>query len=163
MARWYRWATAMAWCVAAWPLAASDAIRSGHSADTIKLTQLACEAGRAYARRDLDTLEAMTAEDFVQTDARGRVRTHPQWRDYVSNRKTEFSIQCDAIEVRFYAEVAVVTGAWTYTRKTTATDAVTHTRWTSVWTKSDTGWKRHLFQSTYINPNADACATQAPP
>ena len=155
-------AMAMVCSLAAWPVAASDAIRPDHAADTIALTQLACEAGRAYARRDLKTLDAMTAEDYVQTDVRGKVLTRPEWRDYVQNRQSELSIRCDAIEVRYYSEVAVVTGAWTHTRKTPKDDVVTHSRWTSVWTKSAAGWKRHVFQNTYINPNADQCDTQVP-
>lgn len=163
MARSY-WAAMTVVCsLIAWPVAASDAIRAGHSADTIALTRLACEAGRAYAGRDLKTLDAMTAEDYVQTDVRGRVSTRSEWRDFVQNRKSELSIRCDAIEVRYYSEIAVVTGAWTYTRKTPRDDVVAHSRWTSVWTKTAAGWKRHVFQNTYIDPDADQCGTQLPP
>lgn len=34
-------------------------------------------------------------------------------------------------------------------------------RWTSVWTKYPNGWKRHAFQNTYINAEADRCAVAA--
>lgn len=125
------------------------------SVDTAELTRLATESGHAYARRDLAALEQLTAEDYAQTDVRGGVLNRAQWLEFVKNRKTELTVESDSIEVRFYGEVAVVTGRWTYTLKGPGPDTLSYSRWTSVWTRETNGWKRHVFQNTYINANAD--------
>ena len=49
------------------------AATTDRSADTAEHTRLAIESGRAYARRDLATLEQFTAQDYVQTDVRGGI------------------------------------------------------------------------------------------
>jgi ketosteroid isomerase-like protein len=125
-----------------------------HAVETGALTKLACEAGYAYARRDLTTLASLTADDYVQTDVRGVVLTRTEWLDFVRNRKAELSIECRDVDVRLYHDVAIVTGAWTYTHKTADKNIVTHSRWTAVWTKTPNGWKRHVFQNTYVDPTA---------
>lgn len=148
--------SALCWLAVGQQARAADA-PPYRAADTARLTQLACEAGQAYARRDLRSLDALTADDYVQTDVRGGVLQRAEWLEFVRNRESELAIACDATEIRYYGDVAVVTGAWTYTRKAAPADVVTHSRWTSVWTSSAAGWKRHAFQNTYVNPNADHC------
>jgi uncharacterized protein (TIGR02246 family) len=139
--------------------AASSAAATQRSADMGALKDLACEAGHAYAKRDVATLDRLTAEDYVQTDVRGGVLNRAQWLNFVRNRKSELMVDCDSVDVRFYGDAAVVTGGWTYTKieegKQTATS---RSRWTSVWSKSGGSWKRHAFQNTYVNPNADQSA-----
>lgn len=126
--------------------------------DTTELTRLAAEAGRAYASRDLKALEQLTAEDYLQTDVRGGVLDRRQWLEFVKNRRSELTVESDDVRVRLYGDAAVVTGYWTYTNKTDRKNNITHSRWTSFWTRSSDGWKRHAFQNTYVNPNADHCA-----
>jgi ketosteroid isomerase-like protein len=140
--------------------ASADATND-RSVDTAKLIRLATESGHAYAQRDLAALEQLTAEDYVQTDVRGGVLNRAQWLEFVKNRKSELAVESDSIEVRFYGEVAIVTGRWTYTLKGTGPDKVSYSRWTSVWTRETNGWKRHVFQNTYINANADGQVTAA--
>ena len=131
------------------------------SADIAELTRLASDAGHAYAARDLAKLEQITADDYVQTDVRGGVLTSAQWLDFVRNRRSELTVESDDVHVRFYGQVAVVTGHWTYTRKEDG--KVSYSRWTSVWTRFPEGWKRRAFQNTYVNANADLCAREAVP
>jgi ketosteroid isomerase-like protein len=130
------------------------------SAETADLTRLASEAGHAYAARDLPTLEQISAADYTQTDVRGGVLNRAQWLDFVKNRRSELTVVSDDISVRFYGRVAVVTGQWTYTKSENGADTVTYSRWTSVWTRYPEGWKRHVFQNTYVNANADRCETR---
>lgn len=140
----------------------TTAIEPGsRQADTAQLTRLACEAGQAYARRDLEALERLTADDYSQTDVRGSVLDRSAWLDFVKNRKSELAIECDDVHVRYYGDAAVVTGRWRYTNTREAEKLPTATRWTSVWTRYPEGWKRHAFQNTYINPDADRCALAA--
>jgi ketosteroid isomerase-like protein len=131
------------------------------SADATELTRLAGEAGRAYARRDLSVLEGLTADDYVQTDVRGGVLNRAQWLDFVKNRKSDLSVETDSVQVSFYGSAAVVRGRWTYTLRTDGKEVTSYSAWTSVWTRNPDGWKRHVFQNTYINSNADRCAIEA--
>ena len=145
------------WAIA---LIAPSSASSEGAADLAELTRLACDAGHAYAAQDLAALDRLTADDYFQTDVRGGVLKRLEWRDFVKNRKSVLTIECDNIEVRFYGGAAVVTGGWTYTNRKSGGDTVTHSRWTSVWTKYLDGWKRHTFQNTYVNPEADQCASK---
>ena len=130
------------------------------SADAAELTRLAGEAGRAYARRDLSALEGLTADDYVQTDVRGGVLNRAQWLDFVKNRKTDLSVETDSVQISFYGGAAVVRGRWTYTLRADGKEVTSYSQWTSVWTRNPDGWKRHVFQNTYINSNADRCAIE---
>jgi ketosteroid isomerase-like protein len=130
-------------------------------ADTTELTRLAVEAGHAYARRDLPALERLTADDYIQTDVRGGALNRSQWLEFVKNRKSELTVESDDVQVSFYGSAAVVRGYWTYTSKSDGKVVTSYSRWTSVWTRYPDGWKRHAFQNTYVNANADRCAIEA--
>jgi ketosteroid isomerase-like protein len=131
-------------------------------AASAELAALACEAGQAYARKDLAALESLTADDYMQTDVRGGVLDRKAWLEFVKNRESVLTISCDDIAVRRYGETSVVTGGWTYRSRRAEEDVVTRTRWTSVWTRDGGSWKRHLFQNTYVNSRADRCAMRLP-
>lgn len=131
---------------------------ASNQTDTAALVKLAGDAGNAYAARDLATLKQITADDYVQIDVRGRSLNRTQWLDFVENRKAELTVESDDIRVLYYGQAAVVTGHWTYTKKDGDKEVVTYSRWTSVWTRYPDGWKRHAFQNTYINAQADQCA-----
>ena len=133
-----------------------------NSAATADLIKLAADAGHAYAARDLSTLERITADDYVQTDVRGGVLTRSEWLDFVKNRRSELTVETDDVRVRYYGDVAVVTGRWTYKLKNNGQTAESNSRWTSVWTRYPNGWKRHAFQNTYVNANADRCVYPIP-
>src|SRR5258705_13546544 len=94
--------------------------------DSEVLASLACEAGRAYARRDITTLERLNADDYVQTDVRGVVTRRKEWLEFVRKRPSELSVTCEDIAVRLYGTVAVVTGGWIYTAHQQHKDLVTH-------------------------------------
>jgi ketosteroid isomerase-like protein len=143
-------------------------------ADTANLAALGCEMGRAYARQDLATLDRLNADDYTQTDTRGVVVTHGEYLEYVRQRTTDtfkngvstLSIDCDNIEVRLYGDAAVVTGEWTHSARKPEGDTSRRWRWTSMWTRYPGGWKRHAFQNTWLNLDANrptlvAAVTQA--
>ena len=140
------------------PVAGSP--EDNRSSDTVKLTNLATEAGHAYARRDLPALQRLVADDYVQTDVRGGVLNRVQWLEFVKNRKSDLTVETDDVHVTFYGTVAVVSGHWTYSMKREGKDVVTYSRWISVWTRYPDGWKRHVFQNTYVNASADRCAIE---
>jgi mannose-6-phosphate isomerase-like protein (cupin superfamily)/ketosteroid isomerase-like protein len=133
------------------------------TADIARLKESSCEMGRAYARQDLATLEELNAEDYAQTDTRGVVVTRAEYPQYVRQRTSNLiqngvsslSIDCDSIEVRLYGDAAVVTGGWTYTTKKDERNVVRRSRWTSMWTRYPKGWKRHAFQNTWVDPDAN--------
>jgi ketosteroid isomerase-like protein len=133
------------------------------NADNPQLTRLAIEAGHAHARKDLPALEQLTADDYSQIDMRGGLLNRSQWLEYVKNRKSELAVETDDVRISNYGETSVVTGHWTYTLKSPGGDKITYSRWNSVWTRDSGGWKRHNFQNTYINPNADRCLLDQKP
>jgi ketosteroid isomerase-like protein len=129
-------------------LAAPSSAGSEAMAAVAELSRVACAAGHAYASRDLTTLDKLTADDYSQIDVRGGVLKRLEWREFVRNRKSNLTVECESLEVRIYGGAAVVTGGWTYTNRKPDGDVITHSRWTSVWTKERDGWKRHAFQNT---------------
>lgn len=147
-------------------LLAAPACRTVGSAGVLKsdedarLGALACEAGRAYAAKDFASLDSLTAPDYVQTDVRGGVLDAAAWRAFVRGRPSVIGVACDSVTVRHYAGAAIVLGRWTYTRQDSGRTVIAQiSRWTSVWTREPNGWKRHVFQNTYVNSNADRCPT----
>jgi Domain of unknown function (DUF4440) len=106
--------------------------------DIAQLTSLGCEMGRAYARQDVAA-------------------------QYVKNGSSMLSIDCNDIEVRLYGNAAVVTGEWTYTVRKPEGDTSRRSRWTSMWTRYSGGWKRHAFQNTWVNPDANQPAAITAP
>jgi ketosteroid isomerase-like protein len=130
-----------------------------HASDISELTNLARDTGNAYARRDLPMLEQLTADDYVQTDVRGGILNRTQWLEFVKNRKSDLTVETDNVQISFYGNTAVVRGRWIYRSKVDVGEALSNSRWTSVWTRYDDGWKRHVFQNTYINAEADECAS----
>jgi ketosteroid isomerase-like protein len=131
---------------------------------TTQLTNLAAEAGHAYARRDLASLERLTADDYVQTDVRGGVLPRSQWLDFVRNRKSEMTVDTDNLQISFYGATAVVAAIGRTPAKTPKERTSSNTsQWTLVWTLTPAGWKRHAFQNTYVNANADHCPPPAAP
>ena len=140
---------------------AGVAIAAGASTEVAAPKQAACDAGHAHASRDIDALDRLTAEDYSPTDARGTVLKRAEWLEFVGKRTSTLTVECDGVEVNLYHGTAVVTGGWTYTNHKPDADVVTHSRWTSVWTKERATWKRHAFQNTYVNPAADRCAADS--
>ena len=128
--------------------------------DATELTALATEAGHAYARRDLAALARFTADDYTQTDVRGGVLNRAQWLEFVKNRKSDLTVETDDVQVSFLGSAAVVRGRWTYSLRKDGKETTTLSRWTSAWTRYPDGWKRHVFQNTYVNANADHCALE---
>jgi len=139
----------------------TDADDPSNTTQIAELTKLADESGRAYAARDLERLNQITADDYTQTDVRGGVLNKEQWLAFVKNRRSDLNVDTTDVRVRFYGDTAIVSGHWTYTRKEDG--KITHSQWTSVWSRSADGWKRHAFQNTYVNANADRCATESAP
>jgi len=132
-------------------LLASVAVAAGPGAatdDTAALAALGCEMGRAYARQDLATLDRLNADDYPDYV---RQRTAGTFKRGVST----LAIDCEDIHVRLYGDAAVVTGGWIYTAQKPEGGLVRRSRWTSMWTRYPAGWKRHAFQNTWVNPDAN--------
>jgi ketosteroid isomerase-like protein len=139
---------------------ASTANQSENSAsDIAELTKLASDAGHAYASRNLAALERLTADDYVQTDVRGGVLNRTQWLEFVKNRKSDLTVETDNVHVSVYGNTAVVRGHWIYHRQADGVELRSDSQWTSMWTRDGDGWKRHAFQNTYVNADADHCAS----
>ena len=131
---------------------------TGAATGVAALKEAACDAEHASASRDIDALDRLTAQDYSQADLRGAVLKRAEWLEFVGKRTSTLTIKCGGVEVNLCHGTAVVTGGWTYTNHKPDADLVTHSRWTSVWTKERATWKRHAFQNTCVNPAAGRCA-----
>ena len=138
-------------------LTASLGALAGAPTDVDTLKAAACEAGHAYASRDIIVLDRLTAQDYSQTDVRGTVPKRAEWLECARQRASTLTVECDSPEVNICHGTAVVTGGWTCTNNHAGGDVVTRSRRTSVGTKEQARWQRRAFQNTYVTPAADRC------
>lgn len=65
----------------------------------------------AVVSKDLASLDALYADDFVFTHGTGLVQTKCQWLDSLRSNETRFlSRQLDSTSIELHAEIAIVTG-----------------------------------------------------
>lgn len=78
----------------------------------------------ALVSKDLATLSALYADDFVFTHGSGLVQTKSQWLDALRSNETRYlSRQLDSTSIELHAEIAVVTGRLLVCRQSEAGEA----------------------------------------
>jgi ketosteroid isomerase-like protein len=132
---------------------ASLAVDPKRTADEKALVQLETEWSAAILAADLATLERILADDFVQVGAFGIAEKTQVIADLRSGKYkvTSMSPPRD-MKVRFFGDVAVVTGAGeeksTFQGKDTSGTWV----WTDVWVKRKGKWQAVASQATPVSP-----------
>ena len=132
---------------------ASLAADPKRTADEKALVQLETEWSAAILAADLATLERILADDFVQVGAFGSFDKKQAIADLRSGKYkvTSMSPPRD-MKVRFFGDVAVVTGAGeeksTFQGKDTSGTWV----WTDVWVKRKGRWQAVASQATPVSP-----------
>lgn len=132
---------------------ASLAVDPKRTADEKALVQLETEWSAAILAADLATLERILADDFVQVGAFGSFDKKQAIADLRSGKYkvTSMSPPRD-MKVRFFGDVAVVTGAGeeksTFQGKDTSGTWV----WTDVWVKRKGKWQAVASQATPVSP-----------
>ena len=101
---------------------------SNSTAATVNATIAAIEAVNkriedAVVSKDLTSLDALYADDFVFTHGTGLVQTKSQWLDSLRSDETRFvSRQLDSTSVELHADIAIVTGRLLVCRQSEAGD-----------------------------------------
>jgi ketosteroid isomerase-like protein len=77
----------------------------------------------AVVSKDLASLDALYADDFVFTHGTGLIQTKRQWLDALRSNGTRYlSRQLDSTSVELHAEIAIVTGRLFVCRQSEAGD-----------------------------------------
>jgi ketosteroid isomerase-like protein len=111
----------------------------------------------ALKQFDLNSMQSLLAEDYSQTDLRGKVQDRASWVDFfksyviaVHSGDAQFQISFEDTKVRVYRNVAVVTGEGTFKgqRKGVPVDNVI--RFTNLWVERRGVWQLVSYQATPI-------------
>lgn len=96
---------------------------------------------KASLAHDTDSLSPMLAEDFVNLDSDGSIRTKSETLARMKKANFEVSELSD-MQVTQHGDTAIVTGTWTG-KGTTAegTNINTKERWTDTWVKKNGQWQ----------------------
>lgn len=106
---------------------------------------------QAGVHKDVASIAAVTAEEYVNIDFNGKVRNKAETLERI--RSSEIQLQSntlDEIEVRIYGDTAVVTGHATPNGTLNGKDFGTPIRYSRVYVKKDRGWQVVLFQQTRV-------------
>jgi ketosteroid isomerase-like protein len=131
----------------------SRAAEGKRSADEKALMKLETEWSAAIQAADLATLERILADDFVQVGAFGSADKKKVIADLRSGayKVTSMSPPRD-MKIRFFGDVAVVTGAGEEKSSFQGKDTSGTWVWTDVWVKRKGKWQAVASQATPVSP-----------
>jgi ketosteroid isomerase-like protein len=114
---------------------------------------------QALQHFDLDSLNRLLSDTYVQTDLRGKVEERSPWLEYfkpfaqaVHAGEAHFNISFSDQRVRVYGSAAIVTGAATFTGNMKGRAVDNHIRFTNVWVKENGAWRLASYQATILEP-----------
>jgi ketosteroid isomerase-like protein len=106
---------------------------------------------QAGVHKDVDSIAAVTAEDYVNIDFNGQVRNKAETLERIRSSEIQLkSNTLNEVEVRIYGNTAVVTGLATPNGSLNGKDFGTPIRYSRVYVKKDNGWQVVLFQQTRV-------------
>lgn len=111
---------------------------------------------RAMIDADVGTLAQLLADDVLWIHATARPDTKPGLLASIESKKTIYqAIDCSEETVRFYGDVAIVSGIADIRARINGEDRVLQNRFTIVWTGSATRpWQVVNWQSTTVRKPA---------
>jgi ketosteroid isomerase-like protein len=112
----------------------------------------------ALKQFDLNSMQSLLAEDYQQTDLRGKVQDRASWLEFFKSYATavhsgnaKFEICFEGWTVRVYEDAAVVTGGAKFTGQRTGMSPVNNViRFTNVWIRRRGFWYLVSYQATPI-------------
>jgi ketosteroid isomerase-like protein len=105
------------------------------------------DAGQAWARHDLATLEHLLADDYTHTDVVGQFQNRAEWLAYVRSDVIAHQLEFEDVTVRIHGDLAVVTGRNIWRPGTRF--LTLPLRFTLVLTKEKGYWQRSVFQAGF--------------
>lgn len=117
--------------------------------DDIK--KLEADRIQAGVRKDVASVAAATADEYVQIDWEGKVLDKAAMLARIGSSNIQLqSNTLDEIDVKVYGDVAVVTGRATRKGVMDAKDISTSVRYTRVYVKREGRWQVVQFQQTNV-------------
>ena len=101
--------------------------------------------GRAWAVRDIPTLESLLAPEYVHTDIQGRVFHRQDWLAYAMQQPHGTHVSFRDLEFHQYENTALVFGGNEIEGGSMGSAVI---RFTQVWRANASGWQRLAFQAT---------------
>lgn len=108
------------------------------------------EFGQAWASSDIPRLDQLLAPEYLHTDYLGRNMGRDEWLAYASATRPVDNIEFVDLKVKLYSDVAVVTGKNEIRGRAGAGDTNVDIRFTQVWVRENSDWKRAFFQATPV-------------
>ena len=103
----------------------------------------------AWAKSDTVTLSKMLAPQYQHSDVTGALQHRNDWLIFAANKRVVSDLKIYNTEVLLYHDdVAVITGEISYLWGIDKLEQ--ELRFTQIWTKNKSEWKRSAFQGTYI-------------
>jgi ketosteroid isomerase-like protein len=111
----------------------------------------------ALKQFDLKSIQSLLAEDYSQTDLRGKVQDRASWIEYfksyiaaVHSGSAQFEISFEDTKVRTYGNAAVVTGRATFKGQRKGVLVNNVIRFTNVWVNRRGIWQLVSYQATPV-------------
>ncbi|WP_322028588.1 nuclear transport factor 2 family protein [Paraburkholderia sp. J76] len=107
---------------------------------------------RALVAADIEALDRLVADDVVHVHANGKADDKAAYLAMVKGAIRFLSAEREALEVRVYDGLAVVTGPLRQSIELTATGQRIdmHVMTTQVWQQQAAGWRQVSFQATNL-------------
>jgi uncharacterized protein (TIGR02246 family) len=112
---------------------------------------------KALQEFDLDSLQSLLAEDYSQTDLRGKVQDRASWFEYfkayvaaVHAGDAHFELSFEDVKMRVYGESAVVTGGAAVKGQKGGVLVNNVIRFTNVWVRRQGTWHLVSYQATPV-------------
>jgi len=114
------------------------------------LEGLVREFAEAWARSDVERLDALLSDPYTHTDINGRVWDRTSWLADAAEPKPVDTITCENVDIWLRGDLAVVTGrnVATFRSEQSAHPVEMSLRFTQVWVHEGNTWKRAYFQAT---------------
>jgi ketosteroid isomerase-like protein len=105
----------------------------------------------AMTANDLVALEALLHDDLIYTHSSAAVDTKASWLESLRSGKTRYrkATRTDQ-KVRFFGDVALVTGRATLEVEVNGQPRALNVRFLNAWTMTPQGWRFAAWQSTPI-------------
>lgn len=119
--------------------------------DILELNQIQQRLIKAWVNKDRETINTILADDWIVTDPAGRVLTKAQvMGEFDSEERKLESGTIDDVNVRFFGNVAIVTGRTAAAGSYQGTIVSVKLRFTDVFVKREERWYAVASQATLI-------------
>ena len=97
---------------------------------------------RAFSEQDIDTLDALLADDLIYTHSNGKVENKAERLEGIADTRIRYeSFEREDVETRILGRTAVVTGLSTAKLLVEGRPVVARLRTLSVWSHRDGRWQ----------------------